>query len=72
MADTEKMLRMLESRLDARYMLSLNIIFDLYQKIYDRIDPDRGTFTTEELNPTPDEVRHSVEECILRYVPVMA
>ncbi len=72
MAETEKMLLILDQHLEPRYMLSLNIIFNLYVKIYHRIDPAHGTFGTDELNPTPEEVRLSVEECIIRYVPVMA
>jgi hypothetical protein len=62
--ETARMLASLEGRLDPRYMLSLQIIFHLYTKIYDRIDPENGSFTTEELNPTPEEIRESVLECI--------
>jgi hypothetical protein len=47
-----------------RYFLSLKIIYDLYLKIYDRIDPENGSFTTRELNPTPVEIRESVMDCI--------
>ncbi len=65
--ETEKMLKSLESRLEPRYYLSLRIIFDLYLKIYERIDPENGSFSAEELNPTPDEVKKSVSECITRF-----
>jgi hypothetical protein len=58
------MMRSLEGRLEPRYMLSLRIIFHLYLQIYDRIDPEKGKFTATELNPTPDEVKERVEECI--------
>jgi phytoene/squalene synthetase len=64
MVKTEGVLKFLEDRLDLRYLLSLKIIFHLYRSIYDRIDPDKGTFSTAELNPTPEEVRESVLECI--------
>jgi len=63
-SETEKMIKSLEGRLEPRYYLSLRIIYDLYLKIYDRIDPENGRFTAEELNPTPDQVRESVTECI--------
>jgi phytoene/squalene synthetase len=66
--ETEKMLESLEGRLEPRYYLSLKIIYELYLKIYERIDPDNGNFTAEELNPTPDEVRESVTECIARFM----
>ena len=63
-ADTEKMLISLEGRLEPRYMLSLRIIYHLYLQIYNRIDPEHGKFTMAELNPTPEEVKESVTECI--------
>ena len=46
--------------LEPRYRLSLEIIFDLYMMVFERIDPDNGTFSTEELNPTPAETRERV------------
>jgi phytoene synthase len=52
--------------LEPRYRLSLEIIFDLYMMVFERIDPDKGTFTTEELNPTPEETRERVKGVILR------
>lgn len=61
---TEKMIRSLEGKLEERYMLSLRIIYHLYLQIYNRIDPDKGTFTIAELNPTPEEVKEAVAECI--------
>jgi phytoene/squalene synthetase len=64
---TEKMLRSLKGRLEPRYTLSLRIIFHLYLQIYNRIDPEHGRFTAAELNPTPEEVKASVTECIREY-----
>ncbi|HRZ21963.1 MAG TPA: hypothetical protein P5184_09860, partial [Bacteroidales bacterium] len=61
-------LKSLAGRLKPRYMLSLQIIFHLYLKIFERIDPDRGTFTTAELNPSPEEVKISVMECIREFI----
>jgi len=40
--------------LEPRYQLSLDIIFDLYLMVFERIDIKNGKFTTEELNPTSD------------------
>ncbi len=64
---TERMLRSLEGKLEPRYMLSLRIIFHLYLRIYNRIDPVHGRFTAAELNPTPEEVKESVEACIREF-----
>jgi phytoene/squalene synthetase len=61
---TEKMVKSLEGKLEPRYMLSLRIIYHLYLQIYNRIDPDHGRFNMAELNPIPEEVKESVEECI--------
>ena len=52
--------------LEPRYRLSLEIIFDLYMMVFERINPDKGTFSTEELNPTPEETRERVRRVILR------
>jgi phytoene synthase len=66
MEETQLVLNALSSRLEPRYYLSLRIIHHLYKQIYDRIDPDHGTFTTAELNPTPEEIKESVMECVLQ------
>jgi phytoene/squalene synthetase len=52
--------------LEPRYRLSLEIIFDLYMMVFERIDPDKGSFSTEELNPTASETRERVRKIILR------
>ncbi|HBB92915.1 MAG: hypothetical protein A2X22_07710 [Bacteroidetes bacterium GWF2_49_14] len=51
---------------EPRYALSLNIIFNLYLMVFERIDPERGLFTATELNPTAAEIRERVEETIRR------
>jgi len=43
--------------LEPRYQLSLEIIFDLYLMVFERIDLTNGRFTSEELNPTPEETK---------------
>ncbi len=52
--------------LEPRYRLSLEVIFELYMMVFERINPDSGTFSTEELNPTPAETRERVRRVILR------
>jgi len=52
--------------LQTRYKLSLEIIFELYLMVFERIDPDNGTFTAEELNPAPAEIRERVRGVIER------
>jgi len=50
--------------LEPRSQLSLNIIFDLYLMVFERIDIEHGSFTTEELNPTPEEIKERVRKVI--------
>jgi len=50
--------------LEPRYRLSMEIIYSLYMMVFERIDPDRGTFSTEELNPTPAETRERVRQVL--------
>ncbi len=52
--------------MEPRYQLSLDIIFDLYLMVFERINPEEGNFTSFELNPTPEETRKRVYETILR------
>jgi phytoene/squalene synthetase len=53
--------------LEPRYQLSLEIIFDLYLMVFERIDIRNGKFTTEELNPTPEETRERVYKTIINH-----
>lgn len=53
--------------LEPRYRLSLEIIFNLYLMVFERIDIKKGSFTTEELNPTPDEIKERVYSTILNF-----
>jgi phytoene/squalene synthetase len=53
--------------LKPRYQLSLEIIFDLYLMVFERIDIKNGKFTTEELNPTPEETKERVYNKIMNF-----
>jgi hypothetical protein len=53
--------------LEPRYQLSLDIIFDLYLMVFERIDLNKGSFTTGELNPTSDEIRERVYNDIMNF-----
>ncbi len=52
---------------EPRYQLSLEIIFDLYLMVFERIDLKNSKFTTEELNPTSEETRDRVYRTILNF-----
>lgn len=51
--------------LEANYQLSLEVIFELYLMVFERINIETGKFTTEELNPTPEESRQRVYKTIM-------
>jgi len=53
--------------LEPRYQLSLDIIFNLYLMVFERIDVEKGSFTTYELNPTPEETKKRVYNTIVKF-----
>ncbi|MCK4574677.1 MAG: squalene/phytoene synthase family protein [candidate division Zixibacteria bacterium] len=53
--------------LQPRYRLSLEIIYSLYSQIFERIDPDKGRFTTVELNPSPEEIQKRINATIAAF-----
>lgn len=53
--------------LEPRYQLSLEIIFNLYLMVFEKIDIQKGNFTTEELNPTPEETWGRVFQTIMNF-----
>ncbi|MCU0458840.1 MAG: squalene/phytoene synthase family protein [Bacteroidales bacterium] len=65
--ETLKIMEEICPKMEPRYRLSLEIIFELYMMVFERIDPDYGTFSTEELNPTPAETRERVRQVIYRH-----
>jgi phytoene/squalene synthetase len=52
--------------LEPRYRLSMEVIYNLYMMVFERIDPDRGTFSTEELNPAPYVTKERVRQVIAK------
>lgn len=62
--DTYEVIQTIWPRLEPRYRLSLQIIFNLYLMVFERIDPEHGNLTTAELNPQPAEIRQRVEDTI--------
>jgi phytoene/squalene synthetase len=59
-------IRVIWPYLEPRYQLSLEIIFELYLMVFERIDIKDGKFTTEELNLSPDETKQKVYETIMK------
>lgn len=53
--------------LEPRYQLSLEIIFNLYLLVFERINIQNGSFTSVELNPNPEETKKRVYETIMNF-----
>jgi phytoene/squalene synthetase len=64
---TYDIIKEIRPSLEPRYQLSLEIIFDLYLMVFERINIKNGKFTTEELNPTPEETRERVYNIIMNF-----
>ena len=64
---TLKMIRYIKPLVEPRSQLSLEIIFDLYLMVFERIDIEKGTFTSRELNPTWQEIQERVALVIERF-----
>ena len=64
---TLEMIRQIKPLVEPRSQLSLEIIFDLYLMVFERIDIEQGTFTATELNPTWQEIRERVGMVIERF-----
>jgi phytoene/squalene synthetase len=64
---TYDIIKEIKPLLEPRYQLSLEIIFDLYLMVFERIDIKNGRFTTEELNPTPEETRERVYNLVMNF-----
>lgn len=59
----------LRPRLTPQYQLSLEIIYQLYSQILERIDPLHGEFTAGATNPSPEAVQHRLSATIKAFTP---
>jgi phytoene/squalene synthetase len=66
---TYQVLEQIRPLVEPRYYLSLQIIFNLYLMVYERIDVETGTFTAIELNPSAKELHGRVKNVILEQCP---
>ncbi|MBU8933904.1 MAG: squalene/phytoene synthase family protein [candidate division Zixibacteria bacterium] len=57
-------------QLTPRYQLSLEVIYGLYLQIFQRVRPSSGMFTSEELNPTPEEVKGQLDRIVSSFEPL--
>lgn len=57
---TCRMIEEIRPFLEPRCQLSLEFISNLYLMVFERIDIQNGSFATEELNPTTEEIKERV------------
>lgn len=57
---SQEMLDRILPGLHDKYRLSLEVIYELYLQIFERIDLHHGRFTGAELNPTPEEIKSRI------------
>jgi len=55
--------------LEPRYQLSLEIIYGLYLLTYEQIEPNRGNFTSENTNATPEKLQVRIEQVVSSFTP---
>lgn len=67
---TFDVIKKIKPLLEPRYQLSLDIIFNLYLMVFERINLEKGTFISAELNPTPEETANRVYETIMKFEEV--
>ena len=67
---TLEMIRQIKPLVEPRSQLSLEIIFNLYLMVFERIDIEKGTFTAKELNPSWQEIKERVGQVIERFEEV--
>ncbi|PIN99173.1 MAG: hypothetical protein COT90_00840 [Candidatus Diapherotrites archaeon CG10_big_fil_rev_8_21_14_0_10_31_34] len=54
----------ISSSMEPRYKLSLEIAFNLYLQVFEKINISKGNFTSEELNPSPQEIKEIINKTI--------
>lgn len=65
---TEETIRQLSGWLPGKYMLSFEVIYKLYMNIFEKIDIENGSFTSNELNPSMDEIKEQVVSLLNKYI----
>lgn len=69
MAETRSVMQEIKPLLGPRYQLSLEIIYDLYLMVFEKIDLKNGRFMTADLLPDPGETRARVYKVITNFIP---
>lgn len=60
----------LKPSIGPRYQLSLELIYDLYLQLFQRITAADGSLEASEVNPSPDEVAARIDQAVADFRPV--
>jgi phytoene synthase len=69
-ARAKRVIAKIKPSLMPQYQLSLEMIYQLYSQIFERIDWREGDFSAGELNPTPQEIQDRIYQTVTTFVPV--
>lgn len=64
------MLDRIMPQLEPRYQLSLELIYQLYLQIFERVDPEGMSVSGAVFGPPPDAVQLRINQTIARFIPV--
>ena len=64
---TRRAIDKISEYLEPRYRLSLEIVYNLYLLVFERIDIQKGRFTTAELAPSQEEVKNRLSMTIASF-----
>jgi phytoene/squalene synthetase len=67
--ESREALEKITPHLEPRYLLSFNVLHSLYDQILERVDVHHGSFTANELNPSPEEIDERIMETISSFKP---
>ena len=52
-----------------RYQLSYELIYQLYTQIFDKINPETGLFTADEILPSAADIKTKIDSTVSSFVP---
>jgi phytoene/squalene synthetase len=65
--DARRTLDRLPRDMAPRCRLSLEVIYGLYSLVFERVNPAEGTFSAEELTPSPEAIRDRLKSVIAAF-----
>ena len=64
---TRTMINTIDKYLEPQYRLSLEIVYNLYLLVFEKIDVSKGRFTTTEVTPSTEEVKNRLNRTLASF-----